>query len=203
MAAACEYARQGTDRVALAGMLDVAQDVTRPGFFLPLLQPTPSARPLLALALALARARGSHRRQSAALARAAVRHRPLAAAGALLAAALVIGLVAAGLPRLPLALGIVLALVAVVVLGLAAAAALFGPLVAIGREAWRGLPATGSQGLHWARGPGAPPALTDWLHARIHTAPAWPPASPSPSRCSNRAASRCAWWPPTSGWRGR
>lgn len=167
MAAACEYARQGGDSPELAGMLDVAADLTQPGFFLGLLQPTRTARPLLELSLALAAARGSHRRQSVVLARAAILHRPLRNAILLVVAVALFALTAAGFNGLPVAAAVALALVVAVVLGLLAAGAVLGPLVAIGRGAWRGLAGAGFGVCTGLAAPGAPSALTDWLHARL------------------------------------
>ena len=178
MAAACEYARQGSDELMLPGILDVAQDARRPGFFLDLFQPTAQARPLLWLVFALAAARGSHRRQSLALARAAVRHRPAQAAGALAAAAALLALGALAVSRLPIVLALVLAVVAALVVALLVAGAVLGPLVAIARGAWRSLPQTGFGVCSGLAADGAPDALTDWLHAGLQRCAGLPPDRP-------------------------
>src|SRR5947209_179776 len=77
MAAAAEYARQRSGTLALSGVQDVVGDLRKPGFFVSLFAPTEEARPLLALALRTAAARGSVRRQSVALVTTAIRARPL------------------------------------------------------------------------------------------------------------------------------
>ncbi|HET9103306.1 MAG TPA: patatin-like phospholipase family protein [Solirubrobacteraceae bacterium] len=178
VAAACEYARQGGESIELKGILDVAQDARRPGFFLDLFQPTPSAQPLLSLVYALAGARGSHRRQVIALARAAVRRRPVQAIGTLAAAAVLLALGALAVSRLPIGLALVLAVVAALVVALLTAGAVLGPLVAIVRGAWRSLPGAGFGVCSGLASPGAPDALTDWLHASVQRCAGLPPGQP-------------------------
>ena len=178
MAAACEYARQGSDRVELESILDIAQDGRRPGFFLELFQPTAAAQPLLSLLSALAAARGSHRRQVLALAGAAVRRRPVQATATLAAAAVLLALGALAVSRLPIVLALVLALVAALVVLLLAAGAVLGPLVALARAAWRSLPAAGFGVCSGLAAPGAPGALTDWLHASLQRCAGLPAEQP-------------------------
>jgi predicted acylesterase/phospholipase RssA len=166
--AAAEYRRQRSGLMVMEGLEGVVDDLRQPGLFLSVFAPTQAARPLFTLLLRLSRAGKSHRRQSAALARGAIGARPRPALISLGIAAVVLVLLVLGVRKLPIELGVAVAVIGAVVLMLLAASSVVGPLVSIARGVYRSLGehdfglCTGT-----AADPGAPDALTEWLHARI------------------------------------
>ncbi|MGI9184748.1 MAG: patatin [Solirubrobacteraceae bacterium] len=166
VSAAAEYARQRSGSIELRGLDDVVQAFSRPGFFLGLFAPTAAARPMFDLGLRLARARGSRRRQSAALARTGIAYRPWPAATALIAAIGVLVLLLYGFRHLALAPAVVLTVLAATVLMMLAAWTVIAPLVSLGRAVHHSVGADGF-GLCTGMSAGAGEGLTQWLHRQI------------------------------------
>jgi patatin-like phospholipase len=168
MAAAAEYGRQRAERLELRGIDEIVEEFKQPGFMLDLFQPTPTARPLFRLGMALASAKQQHRRRWRILALAGLRQRPLFGAIATLVAAGIIALLAVGFDRLPVVLAIVLAVLGSIALMLLASWAVLGPLMSMLRSIWRSLP---DQGFGICSGtsqdPNRPLALAEWMHSRI------------------------------------